>query len=58
MPRIRRLLEAASELSTLLTAAGVVHAFHGGFLAVLLGSSRDTEVRSRYGRAHECLMRW
>ncbi|KAH7100097.1 hypothetical protein BKA62DRAFT_707599 [Auriculariales sp. MPI-PUGE-AT-0066] len=43
MPRVRRVLEAANDLSTLLTGVGVQHAFHGGFLAVLLGSTRDTE---------------
>jgi len=37
------MFEAATALSRRLTSAGIGHAFHGGFLAVLLGSPRDTE---------------
>ncbi|KAF8316617.1 hypothetical protein DL93DRAFT_746426 [Clavulina sp. PMI_390] len=43
MPRIPQMFEAATVLSHHLHSAGIAHAFHGGFLAVLLGSPRDTE---------------
>jgi len=43
MPRTRQLFEAASILSTFLSAAGIPHAFYGGFMSVALGSPRDTE---------------
>ncbi|KAF9515127.1 hypothetical protein BS47DRAFT_1294320 [Hydnum rufescens UP504] len=43
MTRIPQMFEAAVVLSRLLRRAGINHAFHGGFLAVLLGSPRDTE---------------
>jgi len=57
MPRVKRVLEAAAELSSLLTVVGIVHAFHGGFLAVLLGSTRDTEVRPIVGPIVQCAHR-
>jgi len=43
MARVPQMFEAAMVLSKHLTAAGIGHAFHGGFLAVLLGSPRETE---------------
>ncbi|KIO33710.1 hypothetical protein M407DRAFT_240898 [Tulasnella calospora MUT 4182] len=43
MPRTRQMFEAAALLSSYLSAAGIPHAFYGGFTSVALGSSRDTE---------------
>ncbi|KAG8927700.1 hypothetical protein FRC00_002010 [Tulasnella sp. 408] len=43
MPRIHQMFEAAALLSSYLSAAGIPHAFYGGFTSVALGSPRDTE---------------
>jgi len=60
MPRVRRVLEAATELATLLSAASIPYCFHGGFLAVILGSGRETEelrviVEGGFRRVREAL---
>jgi hypothetical protein len=44
MSRVHQMLDAATTLSSLLTAAGIPHAFYGGFTSVALGSPRETEV--------------
>ena len=44
MSRARQMFEAASTLSSLLTTAGIPHAFYGGFTSLALGSPSDTEV--------------
>ncbi len=41
---LRRVLEAAKALHTLLDAAGVPHAFHGGFLVALLANTPHCDV--------------
>ena len=46
MYRVRQMFDGASVLSNYLSAAGIPHAFYGGFLSVALGSTRDTEVRT------------
>ena len=38
------MFDGASVLSNYLSAAGIPHAFYGGFLSLALGSTRDTEV--------------
>lgn len=47
MPRVHQMFEAAALLSSYLSAAGIPHAFYGGFTSVALGSPRDTEVRTQ-----------
>lgn len=41
---LRRLLEAATALHVLLDAAGVPHAFHGGFMVALLSNTPQCDV--------------
>lgn len=41
-----RFAQAAAALSAILHTNHIGHAFHGGFLTVVLGSSRASEVRS------------
>jgi hypothetical protein len=41
---LRRILEAATALHTLLAAAGVPHAFCGGFMVALLANAAQCDV--------------